>query len=60
MTIATEHDPAKAALTVTTKVSDGANEKAYVYTTGTDPDEAAEVSFVNRYGSSGTLGETAT
>ncbi len=56
VTIATEHDPAKAALTVTTKVSDGANEKAYVYTTGTDPDEAAEVSFVNRYGSSGTLG----
>lgn len=56
VTIATEHDPAKAALTVTTKVSDGANEKAYVYTTGTDPDDAAEVSFVNRYGSSGTLG----
>lgn len=56
VTIATEHDPATAALTVTTKVSDGANEKAYVYTTGTDPDEAAEVSFVNRYGSSGTLG----
>ncbi len=58
VTIATEHDPATAALTVTTKVSDGANEKAYVYTTGTDPDEAdaAEVAFVNRYGSSGTLG----
>ena len=58
VTIATEHDPATAALTVTTTVSDGANEKAYVYTTGTDPDEAdaAEVSFVNRYGSSGTLG----
>lgn len=58
VTIATEHDPATAALTVTTKVSDGANEKAYVYTTGTDSDEAdaAEVSFVNRYGSSGTLG----
>lgn len=58
VTIATEHDPATAALTVTTTVSDGANEKAYVYTTGTNPDEAdaAEVSFVNRYGSSGTLG----
>lgn len=56
VTIATEHDPATAALTVTTTVSDGTNEKAYVYTTGTDPDEAAEVSFVNRYGSSGTLG----
>ena len=58
VTIATEHDPATAALTVTTTVSDGANEKAYVYTTGMDPDEAdaAEVSFVNRYGSSGTIG----
>ena len=58
VTIATEHDPATAALTVTTTVSDGTNDKEYVYTTDTNPDEAdaAEVSFVNRYGSSGTLG----
>ena len=58
VTIATEHDPATAALTVTTTVSDGTNDKEYVYTTDTNPDEAdaAEVAFVNRYGSSGTLG----
>ena len=58
VTIATEHDPATAALTVTTTVSDGTNVKEYVYTTDTNPDEAdaAEVAFVNRYGSSGTLG----
>lgn len=58
VTIATEHDPATAALTVTTTVSDGTNDKEYVYTTDTNPDKAdvAEVAFVNRYGSSGTLG----